>query len=194
MSTAPTDGHKFGSQTMNEWMWIGLVTAASPLFTVVFACATPLAAFATLAALNMRSRSAAILVGFVWFVNQAVGYGCLGYRWTAASLGWGIALGGASYLALFAAQRIFAALRESGEVVSTAGALFSAFIAFKAAIFGVSQIIPGGGSAFTWSVIGKTFAVNTLALLALLILHRLALQSGLLKPAEVENRGLAGVA
>jgi hypothetical protein len=194
MSTQSASSYKFGSQTLNEWMWIGILTAASPLFTVFLACATPFVAFATLAALNMRSRSAAVLIGFVWFVNQAVGYGCLGYPWTAASFGWGIALGGASYVALFTAQRISGSLRAASEAVATAGALISAFVAFKAVIFGVSYILAGTGSAFTWPVVGRTFAVNTLALVALLLLHRMALQVGLLRPMEVENSGLARLA
>jgi hypothetical protein len=194
MNAPAPSTYKFGSQTRNEWIWIGILTAASPLFTVVFSCATPLAAFATLAALNMRARSAAVLVGFVWFVNQAVGYGCLGYPWTASSFGWGIALGVASYLALFAAQRISVSIKAAGEAVATAGALVAAFLVYKAALFGASYVLPGGSAAFTWPVVGKIFAVNAIALLALLILHRLALQIGLLRPVAVENPVLARLA
>jgi hypothetical protein len=194
MSATAARRYKFGSEATNEWIWIGILTAASPLFTVLFSCATPLAAFATLAALNMRATSAAVLVGFVWFVNQAVGYGCLGYPWTASSLGWGIALGIASYLALFAAQGIAGSLKATGEAVATVGALAAAFIGYQATLFAASYILPGGSAAFTWPVVGKIFAVNAVALLALLILHRLALQVGLLRPAAVENPGLARLA
>jgi hypothetical protein len=54
-------------------LWIALLVAASVAFTLGFACATPLAAFAAIAALSMPRKDALLLIGLVWLANQAVG-------------------------------------------------------------------------------------------------------------------------
>lgn len=177
--------HRISSLVLGEWLWVGILTAASPLFTLVLACATPLVAFAALAALNMRLRSAVLLVGSVWLLNQAIGYACLGYPWSFESYAWGIALGGASYLALFVARGTANYLRTTSVMVATGGALLTAFFAFEVILFGVSYILPGGSSAFSWPVVEKVFAINVAALVGLLLLHRAALWVGLIAPARV---------
>jgi hypothetical protein len=123
--------YQVGSQVVGEWVWIGILTAASPLFTVVFTCATPFVAFATLGVLNMRWRAALILMGSVWFINQVVGFSCLGYPWTAGTFEWGVALGGASYIALLSARGMANYLRTTNTVVATAAVFSTAFVGFK---------------------------------------------------------------
>lgn len=185
--TLLSEENRAGAELMGEWVWIGILTAASPLFTVVFTCATPFVAFATLAVMNMRWRTALILMGSVWFINQVAGFGCLGYPWTAGSFEWAVALGGASYIALLSARGMADYLRTTNTVVATAAAFSTAFFAFEAALFGVSYILPGGGSAFRWPVMEKIFAINVAAFLGLLLLHRAALWVGLVTPARIEQ-------
>jgi hypothetical protein len=55
-------------------LWIALLVAASVAFTLGFACATPLAAFAAIAALSMPRKDALLLIGLVWLANQAIGF------------------------------------------------------------------------------------------------------------------------
>ena len=70
---------KLGSETA-AWLWIALIGGGSIALSRAFACATPFAALATLAALTMGGRDAVLLVGFVWAANQAVGFGLLHYQ------------------------------------------------------------------------------------------------------------------
>ena len=92
--------------------WIALLVAASVAFTLGFACATPLAAFAAVAALTMTRRDALLLVGLVWLANQCVGFSVLHYPWTAECLAWGAGLGVIALFSVFAAE--FSARRLSG--------------------------------------------------------------------------------
>ena len=85
-------------------VWIALLVAASAAFSLGFACATPFVAFASIAALTMPRRDALLLIGLVWFANQAVGVGLLHYPWTADCLAWGVGLGIVSVLATFGAD------------------------------------------------------------------------------------------
>ena len=55
-------------------LWIALLVGASVAFTLGFACATSLAAFAAIAALSMPRKDALLLIGLVWLANQAVGF------------------------------------------------------------------------------------------------------------------------
>src|SRR5437667_9327199 len=64
-------------------VWIALLVVASAAYSLAIACATPFAAFAAIAALTVPRRDALLLIGLVWFANQAVGFGMLHYPWTA---------------------------------------------------------------------------------------------------------------
>lgn len=66
-NTGPSDRD---TDAIRRWLWIGLLTGASVVFSLVFACATP---FATLAALNMKRSDAVALIAVVWLVNQVIG-------------------------------------------------------------------------------------------------------------------------
>ena len=56
-----------------------LLTAACALASFAFACATPFAAFAVVAAAMLPMRAALLVVTAAWIVNQAIGFGALGY-------------------------------------------------------------------------------------------------------------------
>ena len=74
-------------------LWPSLLVAASLMFSLGLACATPLAAFAAAVALTSSRRDALVLILSVWFTNQFVGFTLLGYPWTASAFAWGVALG-----------------------------------------------------------------------------------------------------
>ena len=56
-----------------------LLTAACVLASLAFACATPFAAFAALAGAMLPLSAALLVVMAAWIVNQAIGFGVLGY-------------------------------------------------------------------------------------------------------------------
>lgn len=84
-------------------VWTAFLVVASTAGSMLFACATPFAAVAAVAALTLPARLALVATMGVWLGNQAVGFLLLGYPLTPSSLAWGPVLGGAAILATAAA-------------------------------------------------------------------------------------------
>jgi hypothetical protein len=87
-------------------LWIALLVAASVGFSLGFACAVPLAAFAAIAALTLSRRDAFALVGAVWLANQIAGFAVHHYPVTASTLAWGAGLVAVAVLSTIAAQLV----------------------------------------------------------------------------------------
>ena len=68
-----------GSTRAVNALWIVLIVTSGTCLSTFFACATPFAALATLAALKLGRRDAITVIGLVWLANQVIGYGFLGY-------------------------------------------------------------------------------------------------------------------
>lgn len=162
-----------------RWLWILLLTAASVFVTLGMACATPFAALATLAALHMSRRDGFSLVGIAWVADQAVGYGLLQYPRTLDSAAWGMALAVAALAAVLAARAAVEALRRRGAGVTGAVAFGAAFAAHQATLLAATAALGGGAEAFTPSVVGWVLRVNVLSIAGLVILHRVAVWTGL---------------
>jgi hypothetical protein len=149
-------------------------------FNLVFACATPFPALATLAGLKMDRRQAATVIGLVWMCNQLIGYGVLGYPWTWDSLAWGFAIGLSAFVALGAANALSSTRPGS---LATSLPFVGAFAAYEMALYGAGFLLPGSDGAFDIAVVRQIFIVNLLALFGLFALYRLALFTGsLLRP------------
>ncbi|MBY9051594.1 hypothetical protein K7462_30405, partial [Pseudomonas fluorescens] len=56
-----------------------LLTLSCALASFAFACATPFAAFAVVAAAMLPLRPALLVVTGAWLVNQSIGFGVLHY-------------------------------------------------------------------------------------------------------------------
>jgi hypothetical protein len=162
-----------------RWLWILLLTAASVFVTLGMACATPFAALATLAALHMSRRDGLALIGIAWLVDQAVGYGLLGYPRTPNSFAWGVIVGVGAILALLAGQALADRLRDRGVMATGAAAFAGAFVASQAVLFVATAGLASGSEAFSLPVVGWMLRVNLLSLAGLLILYRLAVWIGL---------------
>src|SRR5271156_4230381 len=70
-----------------------LLAGACALAGFALACATPFAAFAVVAAAMLPMRPAVLVVAAAWLVNQAIGFGALGYPLDANTMLWGLAIG-----------------------------------------------------------------------------------------------------
>src|SRR5919197_176952 len=81
------------SARVKAWLWPALLVAASAVGSLVLACVMPFAAVAVVAVGTLPVRSSLLTVAAVWLANQALGYGVLGYPWTADSALWGLAIG-----------------------------------------------------------------------------------------------------
>jgi hypothetical protein len=170
------------SETTRRIAWIVFLTVASLVFSLVFACAAPFVALATLAALNLRRADALILTGLVWLANQAVGYGILNYPRTADSVGWGLALGVAALLATWTVASLGSRPLRTGPVLGTAIGFAAAFAVNQLALYGASFVLGGSETAFSPSILWYVLQVNGLALAGLLVLSLAAGAIGLTQP------------
>lgn len=165
------------SDSSRTTVWIALVTVSSMLFSLGFACATPFAALAAVAASKMTRTSALALVTATWLANQAVGYLVLDYPRTPDSFGWGIAIGAAALLATVAAHELNRlALRP---IASTLAAFAVAFVVYQAALYSATAVLPSSGG-FAIAVILYVGKVNVLGFAALLAVYRLSVAVGLM--------------
>ena len=152
--------------------WFALIATSGICLSTFFACATPFAAFATLAALKLGRRDALIVAGLVWLANQAIGYGLLGYPWTGSSAAWGLAIGVSSALAVLAAKGL-STTKPAPLAVSLP--FVAAFTAFEMVLYVAGFALPGSEGAFSAAVIGHVFLINAVALCGLMAAHQLAM-------------------
>jgi hypothetical protein len=160
-------------------LWLALLVSASVAFSLGFACAVPLAAFAAAAALTLSRNDALRLILLVWLANQFVGFSVLGYPWTPSTLAWGIVLGIVAVVATLASQWIAARLAEAPRAFSFAAIFLVAFAVYEAALLLVSATLLGGTEVFTGEIQGRILAINAAAFVGLLALNRIAISLGL---------------
>jgi hypothetical protein len=160
-------------------VWMALIVIAGSGLSLVYACATPFAALATLAALKIDKRDTALVVGLVWLANQVIGYGFLGYPRTWDSLAWGGAIGVAAGMALLAAMALALAPRRKGPFAISLP-FVGAFTAYEFSLYLASFVLPTEAGAFSLSVVRQIFVTNAVVLAALVIAHWLASLMGLM--------------
>ena len=158
--------------------WITLLTIATILGSFVFACTTPFAALAALAALFLPRRDAFILIGITWAANQAIGFGFLHYPQTWDSFSWGAAMGIAALVATAAAIGGESLGRRFGWAFAAVMTFAISFAANQLALFAATSVLPAGGG-FAPDVIVYVLEVNGLAFAGLLILQGLGRNLGL---------------
>lgn len=168
------------TSTGTPWLWIGLLSVASVALSFKLSCATPFAALATLAALHMRKSDGLALVALAWGLNQAVGYGVLGYPHDMESYAWGAAIGVAALATLVTAWAVAQRLAPMGSIAMMAGTLLAGFAAYEIVLFATTAVLPASELAFSWSIIGQIGLVNALVFPALLLAHRGAQALGLI--------------
>jgi hypothetical protein len=149
---------------------IAALTVASVLFTVGFACAVPLAAFAAIAALSFGRCEALVAIGVVWLANQAWGFAFMNYPLDAETFAWGGALGVIAALSCDAAG--LAHRRLSGPLGLVA-AFLSAFLVYEGALILIDLAIASGGDDFATSVVTRIFLINACAFGGLLAMKTL---------------------
>lgn len=172
--------------------WIAVLTVATITSSLVFACATPFAALAALAALYMNRRDALLIIGVTWVANQAVGYGFLHYPHTWNSLTWGIAIGFGAIISTVIAAKIGSVLRPFGEVLTVLSSFAAAFVGYEIALYAATAMLPSDSSAFSLAVVLYILKVNAAAFGGLLVLQYAGARTGLAPPQP--STGIAPIA
>ena len=141
----------------------------------------------------MPRRDLFTLVGLAWLANQIIGYGFLGYPQTWDSFAWGGAIGIAACLGAVGALTIAPRAMRLGTLGIIATAFFAAFALYELALYAASFVLPGSAEAFSLPVVWRIFYVNVIALVGLLVVHRLALAARLIVKSN-EATGAAATA
>ena len=144
-----------------------LLTSACALASFAFACATPFAAFAVIAAAMLPLTSALAVVGAAWCVNQAIGFGALHYPIDASTLAWGLAIGAGAFIATMAAAVTLRALRATAGAVAFGTAFLVAYVAYEVALRLVASVL-GGSENFTNEIVGRLGVLNLIWVVGLL--------------------------
>jgi hypothetical protein len=144
----------------------GLLTLACALASFAFACATPFAAFAVMAAEVLPLSSALLVVAAAWVVNQAIGFGALHYPTDANSIGWGIAIGAAALVATIASAFVLRLAQRKGALLALGLALIAAYATYELVLFSATPFL-GGEGAFTMPIIARIGALNIVWLIGL---------------------------
>jgi hypothetical protein len=145
---------------------LALLIGAGALASLAFACATPFAALAVVAAAMLPLRSALVVMAGAWLVNQAIGFGLLGYPGDANTLLWGIVIGAAALTATVASWLVLQALPRAGGLIALGFALLAAYAAYEITLFAVTPILGGAGD-FTSMIVGRLGVLSVLWLIGL---------------------------
>ncbi len=143
-----------------------LLTAACALASFAFACATPFAAFAVVAAAMLPLPAALLVMTAAWIVNQAIGFGALGYPHDANTVLWGFAIGAAALIATAPSKLVLRSLRRAGSPATLGLALVGAYAAYEVVLFAFTPAL-GGAGAFILAIVARLGLLNLLWLIGL---------------------------
>jgi hypothetical protein len=172
LSILPSHGDRFRlhpvAPRLAPMFGFALLTVSCALASFAFACATPFAAFAVVAAAMLPLRPALLVVTGAWLVNQTIGFGVLHYRLDASTIAWGFVIGAAALLSTAAASTVLRMLPQGRTPLMLAIALVAAYAVYEFALLAATPIL-GGEGAFTAAIvarIGLTSAVWLAGLVA----------------------------
>lgn len=161
-------------------LWLGLLIVTSAALTALYTCITPFATFAAITATLLSNRQALSCMVIVWLANQVVGFSVLSYPWTAKTVAWGMAIGGAAVLGMLAAQWVVGHLESFRSPIPTVAGFLSAFMVYQVMLSAVAASLLGGTDAFAPRVIGQVLLINAVTFAGLFGLSQVVAAAALL--------------
>jgi hypothetical protein len=143
-----------------------LLTLASLLASFAFACATPFAAFAVMAAQILPLPSALAVVFATFVVNQGIGFGVHHYPIDTNTILWGVAIGAAALAATAVASASLRLAKGTNAIVALGLALVAAYAVYELVLFAATPVL-GGAGAFTVAIVSRIGVLNVLWLIGL---------------------------
>ncbi|MEM9628788.1 MAG: hypothetical protein AAGA21_21340 [Pseudomonadota bacterium] len=168
--------------TYRRWTWVLLLAGTSFVFSLALACATPFAALAALGALALKKVDAFAVTILAWLINQAVGFGLLGYPTDPMTLAWGVAIGLSAVAAVAAAMLTVRAFVFRGPLLRASLAWAAALCAQQLTIYLASFILPSDPAAFAPAVLLGIAWTNALAFVVLAALQAIGAKLKLTAP------------
>jgi hypothetical protein len=151
----------------------GLLTAACALASFAFACATPFAAFAVIAAATLSLRSALLVTAAAWLVSQAIGFGFLHYPADASTIMWGFVIGAAALTATVAAVLVLRVAASAKLPIGLGLALACAYAAYELVLVAATPALGGTGD-FVLAIVAHLAVLNVLWFLVLFLACEIA--------------------
>ena len=164
-------------QHLGTMLWPVLLAAAAVGGSLAFACITPFAAFAALAAATQKPRAALGTMALIWAANQAVGYAFLQYPFDAPTALWGVAILAAALLATFAASWVVARLDRERRWLSLAFAFAAAFSVYELALL-IPSLFTGESANFAPGLVGDLALLDLAWLVGMAVLHEILVLLG----------------
>jgi hypothetical protein len=143
-----------------------LLVISCALASFAFACATPFAAFAVIAAATLPWRPALLVVVAAWLINQAIGFGVHHYPVDASTIAGGFVLGAAALAATAVSIVILRALLPNRLLPALALALICAYAAYELVLLAATPVL-GGEGAFTTAIVARIGSLNVAWLIGL---------------------------
>lgn len=162
----------------------GLLTLSCALASFAFACATPFAAFAVIAAAALPLRPALLVVAAAWLVNQAIGFCALGYPHDIDTVAWGFVIGAAALTAAIAANLVLRRAASMTLPIAFGLALACAYAAYELVLFAATPALGGAGD-FTLAIIGRLAVLNVLWFVGLFVACEVARLLGARRRSQV---------
>jgi uncharacterized membrane protein len=173
------------SHEIADWrqpLWLATLAAASVATSLGLACAVPLAAFAALGALTLDRRSALVMIVMVVLANQIIGFTVLHYPRDLPTFAWAAAFVLAGLLATSAALWMKNRFARFNPLLGVAATFLTAFAAYEGTFFIISLACQSALYAYSPPIVLRVFEVNIAVFAGLLLIDRVALSVGLLKP------------
>jgi hypothetical protein len=139
---------------------IAALGVASILFTLGFACAVPLAAFAAIAALSFNRRDALAATGAVWLANQLCGFVFMHYPLDGETFAWGAALG---LVALLSCETAGLAARRIHGAAGACAAFLAAFTMYEGALIAIDLVTNQSADNVASATVMRIFLINAFA-------------------------------
>ena len=153
-------------------LWPAILVVAAVVGSLALTCVIPFAAFAVATVGTLKLRSALRTMAVMWIINQAVGFGALGYPWTLNTVLWGLAIGAAALSATFAASEALHRFQSSPAWVRLPIAFVTAFVLYEVALIAVAVPL-GGVAAFAPAIVGRFALISGAWLGGLVLLHEI---------------------
>ena len=144
----------------------GLLTAACALASFAFACATPFAAFAVVAAVTLPLQSALLVTAAAWLVNQAIGFGFLHYPVDASTIVWGFVIGAAALSATAVSAGALRLMQRAGTIAALTVALVGAYATYELVLRSATSLL-GGAEDFTAAIFAHLGLLSALWIIGL---------------------------
>ena len=143
-----------------------LLVTSCLLASFAFACATPFAAFAVIAAAMLPLRRALLVVAGAWLINQGIGFSVHHYPVDAKTMLWGATIGMAALVATAASAAVLRAMPRSATPLVLVAAWICAYAAYELTLFAATPFL-GGAGAFTAAIVARLGMISASWLIGL---------------------------